>query len=247
MSDIERIISVVDWLIYKKKVRSRRELAEKMGYTESSMSQILNGKVSLSEKFIKKLSIMDLDINVEWIRTGEGEMIKSKNHIINEPSVQYGEQNKNKKLIPFYDDVTTMGGNNGMSADISSVKQSYEYIDTGDWFRDATAAIRHYGESMTEYPSGCILAIKRVDDRRLIIPGRDYVIETSEYRVTKRIQHGHDETCFTAYSTNQEAYKDGRLIHEPFEIPWNAVLCISLVLGYVVKKNGGSIVYRKPE
>ena len=75
MLDIERVKKVVDWLIFKRKVKSRKELAEKIGYTESSMSQILNGKVSLSEKFIKKLSIYDNAINEEWLLTGRGEML----------------------------------------------------------------------------------------------------------------------------------------------------------------------------
>ena len=45
MLDIERVIKVVDWLIFEKIVTSRKDLALKMGYTESSMSQILNQKV----------------------------------------------------------------------------------------------------------------------------------------------------------------------------------------------------------
>ncbi len=64
-----------------------------------------------------------------------------------------------------------------------------------------------------------------------------------EYRVTKRIQLGKDDDHFTAYSTNQDTYADGRLIHEPFAIPKQAIRRIWLVLGYVVKKNGGTMVY----
>lgn len=157
-----------------------------------------------------------------------------------------GEEPKRKgNLIPFYDNVATIGGINETVANVDGVSQPTEYIDTGDWFRDATAAIRHYGESMIEYPTGCILAIKEVQDRELLIPGRDYVVETSEYRVTKRIQKGKDKEHITAYSTNPETYADGRLIHEPFDIPWRAVIHISLVLGYVVKKNGGTMVFSK--
>lgn len=69
-------------------------------------------------------------------------------------------------LIPFYDDVASIGGNN-------------EYVDTGDWFKDATAAIRHYGESMVEYPNGCILALKEVLGRGLIVQGH------SDYKAMK--------------------------------------------------------------
>lgn len=255
MLDIERVIKVVDWLIFEKIVKSRKDLALKMGYTESSMSQILNQKVPLSERFIKKLSILDNRINYDWLFGGDGKML---NESILEEQTFYGggdeleevaeprppeEERPSRKLIPFYDDVSTIGGVNQLGANMDAVTEPTEYIDAGDWFRDATAAIRHYGESMVEYPPGCILALKEVQDRELIVPGRDYVVETSEYRVTKRIQKGNEPGYVTAYSTNQETYKDGRLIHEPFDIPLRAVSHMYLVLGYVVKKNGGTMLF----
>ena len=145
-------------------------------------------------------------------------------------------------LIPFYDDVTTVGGINEHGAVMQSgVSEPADYIDTGDWFKDATAALRHYGDSMTEYPPGCILALKEVQDRRLIIPGRDYVIETNEYRVTKRVQL--EAEHIRAHSTNDETYTDGTLIHQPFNIPFELINKIFLILGYVVKKNGGTMVF----
>lgn len=113
----------------------------------------------------------------------------------------------------------------------------------GEWFRDAIAAIRHFGYSMQEYPNSCILALKEVQNRSLVIPGRNYVIETSEYRVTKRLQRGHNNEFIAAYSANCETYSDGRLIHEPFEIPWCEINRIFAILGYVVKKNGGTMIY----
>lgn len=255
MLDIKRVIKVVDWLIFEKIVTSRKDLALKMGYTESSMSQILNQKVPLSERFIKKLLILDERINVDWLFGNAGKMLNES--ILEEQTFYAGgdeleqfaeppppeEERRPRNLIPFYDDVSTIGGINRLGANMDAVFDPDEYIDTGDWFRDASAAIRHYGESMIEYPTGCILAIKDVYDRELIIPGRDYVIETSEYRVTKRIQKGKDPEHFTAYSTNPETYADGRLIHEPFDIPWRAVRRISYVLGYVVKKNGETMMF----
>lgn len=148
-----------------------------------------------------------------------------------------------KNLIPFYDDVSSVGGSDTVSS-VDAVSTPTDYIDAGDWFRDATAAIRHYGESMIEYPTGCILALKEVNDKNLIVYGRDYCIETSEYRVTKRIQKGKDENYFTAYSTNIETYPDGRLIHEPFDIQKSEIKRMYLVLGYVVKKNGGTLILK---
>jgi hypothetical protein len=185
--------------------------------------------VGISKELSEKICAAFPAVNKAYLLTGIGSLFES------EPT--------NKKLIPFYDDVSSIGGNNEMVASTDGQSLPTDYIDAGDWFKDATAAIRHYGESMIEYPTGCVLALKEVQDRELIIPGRDYTIETSEYRVTKRIQKGKSEKHITAYSTNSETYADGRLIHEPFDIPWRAINRISLVLGYVVKKNGGTIVF----
>ena len=56
---------------------NERELAEKLGYTKSSFSQIVTGKVPLSERFVQKLASVDRNINEVWIMTGEGNMLNS--------------------------------------------------------------------------------------------------------------------------------------------------------------------------
>jgi hypothetical protein len=180
-------------------------------------------------------------LNTGWLMTGEGEMLKTDSGVkFHDPK----NAPSGKKLIPFYDDVSSFGGNlPGRSANIESNSPSTEWVDPGDWFKSATAALRHYGDSMTEYPTGCILALKEVQDRRLIIPGKDYVIETSEYRVTKKVQLCDNPEYIRAYSTNEEKYDDGVLIHQPFNIPLSLIGRLFEVLGYVVKKGGGTIVF----
>ena len=191
----------------------------------------------LSDKSIELILNKYQDLDKIWLLAGEGNMLRDNfSYSIKDESKEMPP----RKLIPFYDDVSSIGGTN-MIANMESVSSASDYIDTGDWFKDATAAIRHYGESMIEYPSGCIIAIKEVLDKRLIIPGRDYVIETSEFRVTKKVQLMKD--CIRAHSTNLEKYEDGTLIHQPFDIPFKLIEHISLVLGYVVKKNGGTVVF----
>ena len=120
--------------------------------------------------------------------------------------------------------------------------QPAEWIDAGDWFHEATAAIRHYGDSMIEYPSGSILALKKVEDLRLIIPGRNYVVETTEFRVTKQLQPQQERQLIMAYSTNRETYPDGSLINAPFAIPLETVRTIWQVLGCVIKEYSGGAV-----
>lgn len=102
MTVLERVIKVVDWLIFDGKIKNRRDLAEKLGYTESSLSQILKGDVNLSGRFIKKLSIFDDRINYDWIISGNNSMILSKDiesMVASEPINEYGKSEKQD--IPY--------------------------------------------------------------------------------------------------------------------------------------------------
>lgn len=205
--------------------------AEKLGVKPQTISTWIARKSFDIELIFAKCD----DISPEWLLTGKGEMLKG----------QTSEPAKGKNLIPFYEDVSTIGGHNSISAAVDGHMPANELIDAGDWFNDATAAIRHYGDSMVEYPSGCILALKLVQDKSQIILGANYCIETDEFRVTKRLQTCNDESVFMAYSSNTETYPDGTPIHQPFAIPKASIRRLYLVLGYVVKQFSSGAVFIK--
>ena len=77
MTETQRVKKVINWLVFMEYAENERELAEKVGYTKSSFSQIVNGKVPLSERFVQKLASVDRNINDVWIMTGEGNMLNS--------------------------------------------------------------------------------------------------------------------------------------------------------------------------
>lgn len=209
----------------------QKELADYLGVTKGYMSSVFNGRDRLSTSKLTKL----LQNNMGWDVSMFDDM--GNNGITCKPE---------KQLIPFYDDIATIGGRNESGA-IMEISQNHvsEWIDAGDWFPEATAAIRHYGDSMTEYPSGSILALKRVHDTRLIINGRNYVIETTEFRVTKQLQDDGGDYIM-AYSSNRETYPDGRQIHSPIRIPKDTIRSIDLVLGCVLKEySNGALTIRK--
>lgn len=84
MTDIERVRKVVDWVIFERIAKNRKDLASIIGYTESSFSQIINSKVALSESFINNLSNADPRINKNWLLTGVGEMLRTETTFKNE-------------------------------------------------------------------------------------------------------------------------------------------------------------------
>ena len=76
MTELQRIRKVINWLIFSEYAQSEKEIAEKLGYSKSSFSQIINGKVPLSKRFIQKLCSVDENINYNWILTGRGDIFK---------------------------------------------------------------------------------------------------------------------------------------------------------------------------
>lgn len=74
--DLQCVIKAVEWLVFDGKVKNRRELAEKLNYTESSFSQIMNGKVKISDRFVKKLLNFDPRFNPEWFVSNTTQMLQ---------------------------------------------------------------------------------------------------------------------------------------------------------------------------
>lgn len=72
---LQRLGDMIDWMLFNNIVESRRELAKRMHYQESTLSLVVNGKQPMSPKFLKALSLIDPRLNVDWIDKGEGEMI----------------------------------------------------------------------------------------------------------------------------------------------------------------------------
>lgn len=208
---------------------NKSEFGRRIGVSSAFITSM---RKSIQPDKIRAIQAEFPDLNTNWLLTGEGEMLQNPEIASNNIKSPLG------RAIPFYD-VETTGGYNGLvsSSDVSG--EVIGYINAGGWFDGKeTAAIRHVGDSMIEYPDGCILAVREVTERRLLVPGRNYVIETNEYRVTKRIQRGASPDTIALYSSNEKKYADGRLIHEPFEVAFEDIRRIFSVLGYIVNQSG---------
>jgi hypothetical protein len=223
-----------------RKGASNYSIAKGTEISEKTIGNYVNGNTSPNYKLAQTL--------IQYFNSiQQSDVAEHENESDSEKSIKfYPPENAptGKRLIPLYDDISSIGGKINRHAKMEAESQVSEWIDPGDWFRSATAAIRHDEDSMVEYPSGCILALKEVRDRMLIVPGKDYVVETNEYRVTKKIQFADEKGYICLHSTNTDRYEDGTLIHQSFNLSLERdVTRMFEVLGYVVKKSGGTIVY----
>lgn len=97
--DLQNVIKAVDWLIFDRQAKNRRELAEKLGYTESSFSQILNGKVAVSSRFIKKILDFDNRLNPDWFTVGQEPMLKPANNPSSAPILDNAREERLLSII----------------------------------------------------------------------------------------------------------------------------------------------------
>lgn len=183
MTDLERVEKAIGWLIFNKKVKNRRELAKKLDYTESSLSQIINKKVPLSDNFIKKLSITFNNISEGWLLTGEGEMLK------NTAIAPKVVADKNYRMVPVYnfDAVGGMHNDNNIIDAPAYIEKYVPFVNA----RSEDICIHVTGNSMMPtYSAGSLLLVRRVDGWREYFGfGHVYVIFLKDgRRILKEVQ-----------------------------------------------------------
>lgn len=75
MTKLQRVNEAIKWIYFEGLAINQADLSDKLGYTASSFSQIVNGKVNLSDSFINKLSKFAPKLNKAWLLNGQGEML----------------------------------------------------------------------------------------------------------------------------------------------------------------------------
>lgn len=198
-----------------KKGLSQKEVADFVGIAQRTYSSYEKGEMKPKQDKIPKL------LDILGIQNSET------------------SENIRSNIIPLYDDM----GKSHTDIENENPEGYYpsENIDAGDLFPGATAAIRHYNQSMLEYPSGCILALQEIHKPYNFIWGEDYVIEYGPYRVVKRIQQGNYDSI-RAYSTNTALHIDGTAVYQPIDIPIEEIKKAFLVLGHIIKRHVSGLI-----
>lgn len=131
MTDLQRIKKVAKWLIFADYADNEAGLAKKLGYNKSSFSQILNGKVPLSDRFIDKLCELDNNINKVWVKSGVGEMLRQTSNTAANLSM-YSEnsiQSNNSSIIGSNVNGSGININSTSTELLDIIKKQQEQID----------------------------------------------------------------------------------------------------------------------
>nr|DAQ02435.1 MAG TPA: putative transcriptional regulator [Caudoviricetes sp.] len=219
-ADLQRLKKVVKWLIFSGFGENEKELAELLGYTKSSFSQILNGKVPLSDKFLDKICSLDNNINKVWILENKGEMLKSSNNtpVVAEPQLPSGVP-----MLPF--DAFAGIGTDVEGVNLDTIEERYVVPLFDGMKMDFMISVR--GSSMyPKYNSGDVVACRMVQELLFVQWNKVYVLDTiSQGVIIKRLKKSDKEGFVICKSDNEQ--------YEPFEIPMSDIRTIALVVGVI--------------
>lgn len=186
---------------------------------------VSNIRDGFSTPNLSKIAIACPDLNLEWLITGEGEMLKNaKTTALAAPSdippLQPGE-----KLIPLYRNEAAAGFG---SADFSIRPEDIEGYYKIKEFMNADFMLRIRGDSMYPlYRPGDTIAVREIKQINFIQWGKPHLI-ASRYQglLIKRLYIGEEKGEVKAISENAELYP-------PFAIPMEEVTGLALVIGTV--------------
>lgn len=163
------------------------------------------------------------DINVDWLLTGEGSMLKDNSHIENGGVVNSNRsRNENLSVVPLIPASAFAGNVNGFAPEGQSLDKC-ELIASP--IRGAELAIPITGDSMTpDYPDGAIAYIKRINEAAFIPWGHAVILDTENGAFIKLIfPDDEDDSFIWAKSINTK--------YPPIHIPKASIYRIFRVLG----------------
>jgi len=197
---------------------------KKVGLSNGYLSKQLNRKADIGERIILQILDNCPEISVEWLLTGEGDMLKLENQSdkfrISEYPIQGG--------VPYYQ-VDFIAGFDLIYNNQKATPDNYIYVPhycNADCWVDVT------GDSMAPLiQSGDIVALKQIKDwQHNILGGEIYAIVTEQWRTIKRVRVVRDDNNKLLLTPINPEY-------DPLEVNKTSIIAIFQVLG-VVKKIG---------
>ena len=217
---------------------STREFERAIGVSNGTIRHITD---ALSANIKEKVSANFPQLNMAWLLTGEGEMLKAvakeekhegttkelrrnyEQKTKDEPRMNQGTTKGSIPLIP----IDAVAGFNGIDMPGTRLEDCQQYYVPEFLQLQAEYMIRVSGSSMyPKYSSGDILACKKLYSPAFIQWGKIYVIDSAQGAMVKRLF-----PC----DENQDSIicKSDNPNYPPFELPKTEIRSLSIVLGSI--------------
>ena len=169
-------------------VRTQKDFAALVGSDPSSISKAMKGDESyLNEKLIKKvenlLSTQKGEMPIDWVKDFPVlDLVPDKYETL--------------PVIPTEAMAGTLG-------EFTSSVEAYDCERIVSPVNGADYAMKVCGDSMSpEYPSGCMILIKKINEKAFVEWGKVYVLDTENGAVIKQIRRTDDDGVVECVSLN---------------------------------------------
>ena len=207
---------------------SVRQFESMIGSSDGKIAKFMATNSSLKSDTLNKIMEVFPQLSIEWLLTGEGEMLRSSKA---DPS------QSDAKARPVLKEVTKGGlplipidavaGFNGW--DESGISElDCTHYDVPDFeMAHADFLIRVSGSSMyPKYSSGDILACRKIDEITFLQWGKIYVIDSRQGAMVKRLFPIEGDSAMLLCKSDNPNYP-------PFELPKEEIRSISIVVGAI--------------
>ena len=148
---------------------------------------VKNIKYTITPDKQEKISSAFPELNLGWLTSGEGNMLRESNvtQTTNLPELhKETKKDPQSKIVPLIP-ISAQGGSLN---DFSISVMNYECEKVVSPMMDVDFAISISGDSMApEYPSGCQVLIKRINESAFIEWGKVYVLDTCNGTIIKKL------------------------------------------------------------
>lgn len=183
---------------------------------------ILQQSNGISEDNIARFLAYAPDVNIEWLITGKGYMLKNATDQRQMESAHLVPENSNEgiPLIPL----SAMAGSFTDESSVMEFECEHYVIPA---FKGADFLIQVKGDSMQPtYYSGDLVACQRIPLNDLFFQwNKTYVLDTKQGALIKRVRRGSDDDHILIVSDNTD--------YEPFELSKSQFNNVALVRGLV--------------
>lgn len=196
-------------------------------YKNSGVTRgILQQNNGISEENIARFLAYAKDVNIEWLLTGTGSMLKGITENNSEIHIKKVEDNS-KDGIPLIP-LDAVAGFPATDSTCAYIESCDRYIIPEFQNKGADFLIRVSGDSMTPlYYSGDLIACHKIKDIRFFQWGTVYVLETSQGVLVKRVMESIEHNdCILCASENGT-------IHRPFLLPKDDIRSMSTIVGLI--------------
>lgn len=208
---------------------NKSSFARAIGMSQTSIATIFMRGKTLSTPLLESIMLTFPEVNIEWLITGKGEMLKT-------ASSNEVQENNSYPIRPFIDSIYAVcGAPSGFSIAIKEAECEGLSLP---FMKEYDFSIKAKGDSMINRSNPTrsiresdIVACRLWKSRSHVRWGEVYALATSEGVIIKKLQESEKEGYIKCVSFNVE---DG---FSPYDLPVEEIFDWAIVIGVVSARN----------